>query len=111
MLTLTAETGELLTTSVKRGTSARERGRGHGARAKLKAAAALEEMADRCEKVARQIRQRVAGEPIKDWIVSLFDPVKHSQPLLRQEQTQSTTNGRARSLRGRFLSQRFIRGK
>ena len=31
-------------------------------------------MADRCEKVARQIRQRVAGEPIKDRIVSLFDP-------------------------------------
>jgi transposase, IS5 family len=31
-------------------------------------------MADRCEKVAAQIRQRVAGEPIKDRIVSLFDP-------------------------------------
>jgi len=30
----------------------------------LKAAAALEECADRCEKVARQIKQRVAGEPI-----------------------------------------------
>ena len=42
--------------------------------AKLKAAAALEEMADRCEKVATQIRQRVAGEPIKDRIVSLHDP-------------------------------------
>ncbi len=31
-------------------------------------------MADRCEKVARQIRQRVAGKPIKDRIVSLHDP-------------------------------------
>jgi IS5 family transposase len=34
----------------------------------------MEEMADRCEKVARQIRQRVAGEPITDRIVSLHDP-------------------------------------
>ena len=47
--------------------------RGRGARARLKAAAALEEMTDRCEKVVRQITQRVAGEPIKDRIVSLFD--------------------------------------
>ena len=31
-------------------------------------------MADRCEKVASQIRQRIAGEPIKDRIVSLHDP-------------------------------------
>jgi IS5 family transposase len=31
-------------------------------------------VADRCEKVARQIRQRVDGEPIKDRIVSLADP-------------------------------------
>ena len=31
-------------------------------------------MADRCEKVATQIRQRVKGEPIKDRIVSLHDP-------------------------------------
>jgi IS5 family transposase len=31
-------------------------------------------MADRCEKVVRQIRQRVAGEPIKDRLVSLHDP-------------------------------------
>jgi transposase, IS5 family len=31
-------------------------------------------LADRCEKVARQIRQRVAGEKITDRIVSLADP-------------------------------------
>jgi transposase, IS5 family len=31
-------------------------------------------MADRCEKVACQIEQRVAGESIKDRIVSLHDP-------------------------------------
>jgi IS5 family transposase len=31
-------------------------------------------LANRCEKVAQQIRQRVAGKPIKDRIVSLHDP-------------------------------------
>jgi IS5 family transposase len=31
-------------------------------------------LAARCEKVADQIKQRVAGEPIKDRIVSIFDP-------------------------------------
>src|SRR6185437_677430 len=78
VLTLTEQTGELLTKSVKEARRlariARGKARGRGAKAKLKAAAALEEMADRCEKVARQIRQRVAGEPIKDRIVSLHDP-------------------------------------
>jgi len=78
VLQLTEQTGELLTRSVsearKLAVSARLKARGRGARAKLKAAAALEELADRCEKVASQIRQRVAGEPIKDRIVSLADP-------------------------------------
>jgi IS5 family transposase len=78
VLTLTGESGELLSKSVKEARRlaaiARRRARGRGAKAKLKAAAALEEMANRCEKVARQIKQRVAGEPIKDRIVSLHDP-------------------------------------
>jgi IS5 family transposase len=78
VLRLTGETGELLRKSVKEARAlaalARRRARGRGARAKLGAAAALEEMADRCEKVAEQITKRVAGEPIKDRIVSLFDP-------------------------------------
>jgi IS5 family transposase len=78
VMKLTAETGELLERSVKEArrlaTVARRRARGRGAKAKLKAAAAMEELAGRCEKVARQIKQRVAGEPIKDRIVSLFDP-------------------------------------
>lgn len=34
----------------------------------------LEELAGRCEKVSRQIKQRVAVEQIKDRIVSLSDP-------------------------------------
>ena len=78
VLKLTGETGELLERSIKEARRlakiARGKARGRGARAKLRAAAGLEEMADRCEKVARQIKQRVAGEPIKDRIVSLFDP-------------------------------------
>ena len=78
VLKLTADTGELLERSIKEARRvaavARRRARGRGANAKLKAAAALEETADRCEKVARQIKQRVAGEPIKDRIVSLHDP-------------------------------------
>ena len=78
VLELTRETGELLERSIKEARRlaaiARRRARGRGAKAKLKAAANLEEMADRCEKVAAQIHRRVADEPIKDRIVSLFDP-------------------------------------
>jgi transposase, IS5 family len=78
VLKLTEETGEMLERSIREARRlaqvARRKARGRGARAKLKAAAALEQMADRCEKVARQIKQRVNGEPIKDRIVSLHDP-------------------------------------
>jgi len=78
VLKLTQETGALLERSIKEARQltavARRRARGRGASAKVKAAAALEELANRCEKVARQIKQRVAGEPITDRIVSLFDP-------------------------------------
>jgi IS5 family transposase len=78
VLELTAQTGELLERSVaearRLAASARRRAHGRGARAKLKAAVKLEELADRCEKVVRQIKQRVAGEPISDRLVSLSDP-------------------------------------
>jgi IS5 family transposase len=78
VLALTEHTGESLTRSVKEARRlakvARSKARGRGAKAKMKAAVALEEMADRCEKVASQIKQRVAGEPIADRIVSLHDP-------------------------------------
>jgi IS5 family transposase len=77
VLALTEQTGELLTKSVTEARRltriARGKARGRGAKAKLTAAAALAELADRCEKVARQIKQRVAGESIKHRIVSLFD--------------------------------------
>jgi IS5 family transposase len=75
VLKLTAKTGKLLERSIAESrrlvVAARARARGRGARAKLKAAARLEQLADRCEKVANQIRQRVAGEPIGDRLVSL----------------------------------------
>jgi len=78
VLKLTAEMGELLSKSIKEArwlaAAARRKARGRGAKAKLKAAASLQEWADRCEKVARQIRQPIPGEPIKDRLVSLFDP-------------------------------------
>jgi transposase, IS5 family len=78
VLRLTAETGELLERSVGEArwlaAAARRKARGRGARAKLRAAARLKQLADRCEKVARQIERRVTGEPITDRIVSLSDP-------------------------------------
>jgi IS5 family transposase len=78
VLALTEQTGELLERSVtearRLAAAARRRARGRGAKAKLTAAARLEQLADRCEKVARQIKQRVKGEPITDRIVSLADP-------------------------------------
>jgi IS5 family transposase len=77
VLKLTGETGKLLEKSVtearRLAAVARRRARGRGARAKLRAAAGLEELADRCEKVVQQITRRLAGQPITDRIVSLFD--------------------------------------
>ena len=77
MLKLTGETGELLQRSIKEARRlaqiARVKARGRGVKAKVKAAAALEEMADRCER--SPVRSAaVDGEPIKDRIVSLHDP-------------------------------------
>lgn len=78
VLALTEQTGRLLETSItearKLAATARRRARGRGAQAKLKAARRLEELADHCEKVCSQIRQRVAGEPITDRLISLWDP-------------------------------------
>ncbi len=62
VLELTAKTGKLLERSIaetgRLAVIARGRARGRGAKAKLRAAARLEQSADRC--------QRVAGEPIQD---------------------------------------------
>ena len=78
VLELTKQTGQMLRASVKEARAlaaiARRRARGRGAKAKLKAARALEELADRCEKVTEQIHKRVNGEKITDRLVSLWDP-------------------------------------
>jgi transposase, IS5 family len=78
VLKLTGEAGTLLKRSIrearKLAATARRRARGRGARAKLKAAQALEELTDRCAKVAEQITKRVKGEMITDRLVSLWDP-------------------------------------
>lgn len=78
VLRLTGEAGELVAQSVREARRLarrlRERARGRGAQAKLAAARRLDELADRAEKVARQIEQRLAGEQISDRLVSMFDP-------------------------------------
>jgi transposase, IS5 family len=78
VLGLTAKTGKLLERSIREtrrlAATARKRSRGRGAKAKLKAVAKLEQLADRCEKVAKQIKQVLTGEPIGDRLVSLADP-------------------------------------
>jgi len=78
VLKLTAQTGALLEKSVaearKLAAVARLKARGRGAQAKLRAAAKLDELADRCEKVAEQIGKRVKGEKITDRLVSIADP-------------------------------------
>jgi IS5 family transposase len=78
VLELTAKTGQLLEQSVNEArrlaSLARSRARGRGASVKLKAARELEDLADRCEKVAGQIKKRVAGEQITDRLISLSDP-------------------------------------
>jgi hypothetical protein len=53
---------------------ARRAARGRGAKAKLAAAARLEQLAGRCEKVCEQIDRRARGLKITDRLVSLSDP-------------------------------------
>ena len=88
VLRLTGETGKLLTASAREARAlaaearrkAAGKARAGGAQAKRKAARILaaaerlDELAGRCEKVAAQIVKRLAGEPIRDRLVSLFDP-------------------------------------
>ncbi len=78
VLRLTAETGRLLRASLREARrlveEASRRARGRGASRKLAAARRLGQLVSRCEKVAEQIEQRLAGEPISDRIVSLADP-------------------------------------
>ena len=78
VLRLTEQAGWLLLRSIREARQlaleARRRARGRGARAKLAAIERLEQMTDRAQRVATQIQQRLAGEPILDRLVSMFDP-------------------------------------
>jgi IS5 family transposase len=54
--------------------AARASARGRGAKAKLRAAEKLDDLADRCGKVAEQIDRRVRGLKITGRLVSIADP-------------------------------------
>ena len=66
-------------------------GHGGGARAKLAAAATLEELAGRCERVAQQIAERAGGEKITDRLVSIADP--DARPMRKRKLGKPTEFG------------------
>jgi transposase, IS5 family len=78
VMELNAKAGRILARSIREAralaTQARAVARGWGARAKLRAAQRLEELADRCQRIATQIQQRSRGEKITDRLVSVSDP-------------------------------------
>jgi transposase, IS5 family len=78
VMELNTQAGRVLARSVAEARAlaaqARAAARGRGARIKLRAARRLEELADRCQRVATQIQQRSRGERIPDRLVSLADP-------------------------------------
>jgi IS5 family transposase len=78
VMELNATAGRVLARSVGEARAlaaqARASARGRGAQAKLHAARRLEELADRCQRIATQIQQRARGEKITDRLVSLADP-------------------------------------
>jgi IS5 family transposase len=78
VLALTEEAGQLLARSLgearRLALTARRRARGRGAQRKLAAIARLEQTADLAERVAAQIKLRIAEKPITDRLVSMFDP-------------------------------------
>jgi transposase, IS5 family len=78
VMELNTQAGRILARSIGEArmlaTQARASARGRGAQAKLHAARRLEELADRCQRIATQIQQRSRGEAIADRLVSLADP-------------------------------------
>ena len=78
VLALNAKAGRALARSVREAralaTQARAAARGRGAKAKLRAAGQLDDLADRCQRIVTQIQQRSRGERISDRLVSLADP-------------------------------------
>ena len=81
VMKLNAKAGQVLARSVAEARTlaaqARATARGRGARTKLRAVRRLEELADRCQRIATQIQQRSRGEKISDRLVSLVDSDAH----------------------------------
>jgi len=94
-LRLTGEAGRLVEHSVREvrrlAEDLRRRARGRGAQRKLVSARRLDELGDRAATVARQIRQRLAGEPITDRLVSMADP--DARPIRKGKLRQPTEFG------------------
>ena len=78
VMKLNEQAGRLIARSAREAkrlaASARASARGRGARAMLRAATKLEQLADRSSKVAEQINRRVRGLKITDRLVSIADP-------------------------------------
>jgi IS5 family transposase len=78
VMELNTQAGRVLARSVGEARAlaaqARASARGRGARAKLRAVRRVEDLADRCQRIATQIQQRQRGEKISDRLVSLADP-------------------------------------
>jgi len=84
---LAAEARRLAAAQARAGTS---QGQRRPARA-LRALERLETMAARCERVVEQIGKRLLREPIKDRLVSLFDP--DARPIRKGKQGKLTEFG------------------
>jgi IS5 family transposase len=78
VIELNADAGRLLHRSAaearRLAAQARTKARGRGAQAKLLAAEAIEQLAERCERIAEQTAQRLRGEKITGRVISIADP-------------------------------------
>jgi len=78
VMALNEQAGRLIARTAKEAkrlaVAAKASARGRGAEAKVRAANKLEQLADRCGKVAEQIDRRVRGLKISDRLVSISDP-------------------------------------
>src|SRR3954471_13547756 len=78
VIALNAKAGRAMARSIREArwlaAQARAAARGRGAQAKLRAARELDALADRCQRVAIQIQQRLRGEEITDRVVPMAAP-------------------------------------
>jgi IS5 family transposase len=95
VMRLTGECGALLRRSIAEtrqlAAAINGRARGRGAKAKLRAARALSELAQRCERITEQISKRLSEEPIADRLVSLADP--DARPIRKGKRGKPTEFG------------------